>query len=91
MAGERLAQPGLAGGDDVAVADEADVEAGAAGVADDHVGLGELGAGVGAPGDRRERRARANRVDRSLREVGDRHHAAERVGGEELAGEAERR
>ncbi len=86
--GERLAEPGLAGEHEVAGAHERDVEAGAAGVADDHVARARLGCGDGARGDGRERGTGAHRPQRAVDQLAHRHDAAGGAGGEQLAGEA---
>ena len=81
------AEPGLARELDVAVADDADVEARAARVADDDVVDRRR---VDLAGDRRHRRARVDRVDRAARDVVEVQHSAERRHDEQLAREARR-
>ena len=79
-----VAEARLGRDDQLAVAQRRDVEGGAAHVADDHVGL--LGQRLG--GDRRERRARHHAVDRPLGHLIRRHHAADAVRHQQLAGKA---
>ncbi len=67
VAAEALAEPGLARPGDAALAHEADVVAGAAGIGDHRGVAAGILQRVVAPGDRRHRRPRADRVDRRQR------------------------
>ena len=85
VAGEHRAQPRLARELDVAVAHDADVEAGAAGVADDEV-AGRMAAT--RAGDRRHRRSRVDRVQRPLGHVVEPQDPAERRDEQQLSAKA---
>ena len=81
------AEPAVARVDQVAVAHEADVEGGAAGVADDGVAAELLDGDVGVAGDRRHGRTGLQHVDRAAGDLGL-LAAADRSADEEFAGKA---
>ena len=70
---------------DLAAADQAHVEGGAAGIDDDHVVALVLGAGVGDARERPHRGPRLHRVDRLRHHVVHVHHAARRRADQHLA------
>ena len=88
MALVRRADPTLARGRDAPILDEADVEAGAAGVTDDEVGLESFGVCVGERRDRCHRGPGVDRVDRAPDDVIESQAAARRRHNEQLTGEA---
>jgi len=90
MTAPQAAEPGVAAVGEFAVAHQADVEGGAAGVADDGVAAEVFQARVGGRGHRRHGRAGFHRVDRCFDQFGDVHAAAQCGRDEDVVGVAGR-